>query len=85
MSPINPHELPHSVEKEERLDPEVQIPTTSQEMVDNTLEVLKGEGEPITERAPFVPFAIVFLSYFVVTLSALAIFTFFLWLFVFRT
>jgi ABC-type Na+ efflux pump permease subunit len=61
----------------------VNTPTTTKEIIQETAEVLRGEGEPISERAPAVPFLVVFLSYFLV-LSLFGIVAFCLWRFVFR-
>lgn len=95
MSTTNSHTEPTSAEPqipETQIKPEVPAseqasavtPTSTQEFIDGSIEVLKGEGEPITERAPFVPFVVVFSSYFLVLASLMAFAAFCLWLFVFR-
>lgn len=89
MSTTNSHTGSQTPETEIRPDvpnddPDLATPVTTQEIIDETLEVLQGEGEPITERAPIVPFLVVFLSYFFVMASLMAVVAFCLWLFVLR-
>lgn len=56
----------------ENSDATPDTPRTTKEMVEDTVELLKGEGERISKRAPAVPFAMVFMSYLVVLLIILA-------------